>query len=88
MTCVFDSKQALCQIVTGEGDARRTPDQSDCRPQCRNLAYTNENIAELQTRARRLREIIQDPFAPSIRRAREQHELDRIHAIIDRHQGR
>lgn len=89
MTCVLNPQQALCQIMTAEGDTRRTPDQDDCRPQCRNLAYTDENITELQTRARRLREVIADPLAPSIRRSREQHELDRITKIIRRHhQGR
>lgn len=89
MTCVLNPQQALCQIMTAEGDTRRTPDQDDCRPQCRNLAYTDENIAELHTRARRLREVIADPLAPSIRRGREQRELDRITTLIRRHeQGR
>jgi hypothetical protein len=44
MTCVFNPQQALCQIQRAEGDTRRTPDQSDCRPTCNNLAYTDADI--------------------------------------------
>jgi hypothetical protein len=87
MTCVFNPQQALCQIQRTEGDTRRTPDQSDCRPTCKNLAYTDTNIAELQARADQLREIVADPFAPSLRRSRERQELDRINTLIRDHQG-
>lgn len=85
MTCVFDTNKALCRTLRTEGDTRRTPDQADCRPQCKNITYTDRDIIELQARARRLHEITQDPLAPPIRRAREQHELDRTRAIIRRH---
>jgi hypothetical protein len=84
MTCVLDPNKALCQLF-GDDDPRRTPDQDDCRPQCKNLAFTDANIAELQARARRLRELTTDPLAPSIRRDRERHELARIDSIIRRH---
>lgn len=85
MTCVFDAGKALCQTQAAEGDTRRTPDLSDCRPTCRNIAYTDADIADLQTRARQLADIATDPLAPSIRRARDRHELDRIHCVIRRH---
>jgi integrase len=85
MTCVLNPQQALCQLFKSEGAARSTPDRDDCRPTCKNLAYTDYNIAELQARANRLREIVADPLAPSPRATRERHELDRIERIIRRH---
>jgi integrase len=86
MTCVLDPNKALCQLFGAEdGGTRRTPDQDDCRPRCQNLAFTDGNITELQTRADRLREVVADPLVPSIRTARDRHELDRIEKIIHRH---
>ncbi len=85
MTCVLDPNKALCQLVGSESSIRRTPDQDDCRPQCQNLAFTDGDIAELHARADRLREIIADPLAPSLRTRRDRHELDRVEKIICRH---
>jgi hypothetical protein len=87
MTCVLNPHQALCQLASTEGNTRRTPDKSDCRPNCKNLAYTDANIAELQTRARQLREIVADPLAPSPRKARDRHELNRLETILRSHKG-
>ncbi|QIZ39748.1 hypothetical protein FDZ84_23875 [Saccharopolyspora sp. ASAGF58] len=85
MTCVLDPNKALCQLFGAENGIRRTPDKDDCRPQCQNLTFTDSNITELQTRADRLKEIVADPLAPSLRKARDWHELDRIEEIIRRH---
>jgi hypothetical protein len=54
MTCVFDQAKALCQIRGTQGDVRATPDQDDCRPTCRNLAYTDRDIAALRRQATEL----------------------------------
>ncbi|WP_158854314.1 hypothetical protein [Saccharothrix deserti] len=85
MTCVLDPNKALCQLFGTENSTRRAPDQDDCRPQCQNLAFTDANITDFQTRADRLREVVADPLAPSLRTARDRHELDRIEKIIRRH---
>jgi len=85
MTCVLDPNKALCQLFGTESDPRRTPDQDDCRPQCKNLAFTEGNIAELEVRAGQLHEIVTDRLTPSIRVARERNELARITKIIRRH---
>lgn len=88
MTCVFDPAKALCQMRSGEGDIRRTPDQDDCRPNCQNIAYTDRDVAQLHGRAKQLRELTDDRLAPSIRNHRERAELDRIDAIVRQHDHR
>ncbi|MFC6088607.1 hypothetical protein [Saccharothrix lopnurensis] len=87
MTCVLDTNKALCQLTGPANSTRRTPDQDDCRPKCQNLAFTDGDIAALQGRADRLREIVSDPLAPSLRTARDRHELDRVEKIIRHHQA-
>ena len=88
MTCVFDPAKALCQMHSAEGDIRRTPDQDDCRPNCQNIAYTDRDIAQLRRRVKQLRELTDDHLAPSIRHHRERAELDRIDAVVRRHDRR
>lgn len=86
MHCVFDPATALCQAFRDENGVRKTPDLTDCRPKkCRNVAYTDNDIAELGDQARKLRSLVRDPLAPSIRRDREHLELERISAIIREH---
>lgn len=85
MTCVLDPNKALCQLHSTDNGTHRTPDTSDCQPRCQNLAFTTSNIAALQARADRLRDIVSDPLAPAIRTARDRHELDRITTILRRH---
>ncbi len=85
MTCVFDPAKALCQLRPAEDDVRRTPDQDDCRPTCQNIAYTDRNIAEVRRRATELQALTDDHLAPSLRHHRERAELDRLRAIIRRH---
>ena len=85
MTCVFDPAKALCQLRPAEDDVRRTPDQDDCRPTCQNIAYTDRNIAEVRQHAAQLQDLVEDHLAPSLRHHRERAELDRLRAIIRRH---
>ncbi|NKQ58446.1 hypothetical protein HFP15_36915 [Amycolatopsis sp. K13G38] len=85
MTCVFDQAKALCQLRSGEGDVRATPDQDDCRPTCRNLAYTDRDIAALHQQATELESLLGDFLAPSPRHQRARAELDRLHALIRNH---
>lgn len=44
MTCVFDPQRAACRIDRDDTDARRTPDLSDCRAHCANIARTDRDI--------------------------------------------
>lgn len=85
MTCVFDPAKALCQLRPAEEDVRRTPDQDDCRPNCQNIAFTDRDIAEVRRHAAYLNELVDDHLAPSLRHHRERAELDRLRAIIRRH---
>ncbi|MDG4795453.1 hypothetical protein [Micromonospora sp. WMMD1082] len=85
MTCVFDPAKALCQLHPAEDDIRRTPDHDDCRPTCRNIAHTDRDIAAVRHRAAQLHNIASDYLAPPIRHHRERAELDRLTAIIRRH---
>jgi hypothetical protein len=85
MTCVFDPAKALCQLRTAEHDTRRTLGQEDCRPTCQNIAFTGRDIAHLRRRAEQLAVGISDHLAPSPRHHRERAELDRVRAIIHRH---
>jgi hypothetical protein len=40
MTCVFDPSKAKCKLAS-QDDTRRTPDLSDFRPGCQNIARTD-----------------------------------------------
>jgi len=85
MTCVFDAAKAPCQLRRNQDDTTRTPDTDDCRPHCRNLAFTDRDIADLKSQAADLQAIVEDPLAPSIRNQRDRHELTRIRKIIINH---
>lgn len=86
MTCVFDPAKALCQLRPAASDTRRTPDQDDCRPSCRNLAFTDRDILAVRRQASELRAVVDDRLAPSLRHHRERAELDRLHKIIRQHE--
>ncbi|MDT5050870.1 MAG: hypothetical protein QOG75_6789 [Mycobacterium sp.] len=43
MTCVFDPQRAACRIDRDDTDTRRTPDLSDCRAHCANIARTDRD---------------------------------------------
>jgi hypothetical protein len=85
MTCVFDQAKALCQMRRAQGDPRVTPDQDDCRPNCRNIAYTDRDIDELRVEVAGIRDIVDDSLAPSPRNQRASAESERLQRIIDNH---
>jgi hypothetical protein len=86
MTCVPNPHRALCRMRTDQDSKRFTPDTSDCRPQCPNIARTDTDIAEIRQQIARLQEITSDPLAPAIRHQRELAELARLEAIISNHE--
>jgi hypothetical protein len=51
-----------------------------------NIARTDRDIDFLRTRVDTLQAIVDDPLAPPIRHAREQHELARLQQVIVNHQ--
>lgn len=85
MTCVFNPKDAACQIRGAIDDPMTTPDIDDCRPRCRCIAHTDRDIVTIRESRDDLRLIIDDPLAPPIRHAREQRELQRLNTILERH---
>jgi hypothetical protein len=85
MTCVFDQAKALCQVRRAQGDPRVTPDQDDCRPNCRNIAYTDCDMDQLRVEVAGIRAIVDDSLAPSPRHQRACAESERLQRIIDNH---
>ncbi|MGY1943921.1 hypothetical protein [Nocardia asiatica] len=85
MTCVLDPAKAACQLRGTADDPMVTPDISDCRPRCQNIARTDRDIARIRSRRDELADIVADPLAPPIRHQREQHELDRLDTILENH---
>jgi integrase len=84
MHCVFIQTTALCQLRDGN-DHRLTPDVTDCRPRCPNIARTDADVAILRADLRRLEQACDDPLAPAPRRARDQARAERLRAVIARH---
>ncbi|WP_433206808.1 hypothetical protein ACQP1G_20730 [Nocardia sp. CA-107356] len=87
MTCVLDPARAACRLAGDDQGTRRTPDITNCRPTCANIARTDRDIAELLRQADQLRLVVADPLAPPIRSMRERRELTRIEKIIADHRS-
>jgi len=68
-------------------DNRRTPDLSDRRPGCQNIARTDRDIDHIRNQAAELTQIAGDPFSPAPLHERERRELTRLRAIIAEHDG-
>lgn len=86
MHCVMDAAKAACAVTPLGRSNEMTPDLDGCKPQCQNIARTDEDIDEIRSDAQRLEEVASDPLAPSIRTARERAEAARLRAIIERHE--
>ena len=88
MTCVLVPAKAACRLTGDDHGTRRTPDITDCRPNCANIARTDTDIDHLRDQVTQLHETVEDSLAPPIRHAREQHELVRLQQIITDHDQR
>ncbi len=86
MTCVFDPAKALCQMRGSEADSTVTPDQTDCRPNCRNKAYTDRNIVTLRQELEEMKAIQAISLAPSPRYLRIAATTERIQQVISDHE--
>jgi hypothetical protein len=87
MTCVLNPATAACQLRGTAGDPMLTPDLDDCRPKCPNLARTDRDIDFTRRRATELAEIVDEPLAPTLRHARDRHELERLNEVIAAHEN-
>ncbi|RSR98494.1 site-specific integrase [Streptomyces sp. WAC04189] len=88
MTCVWRATTAACRkakLALGLPDDD-TPEESECRSSCANLAYTDRDIEDLQRRRERHRADAADPLAPKPRRDRASAQAAHLSGIIDRHQ--
>nr|WSX75858.1 integrase [Streptomyces sp. NBC_00899] len=88
MTCVWRAATAACRkakLALGLPDDD-TPDESECRSSCANLAYTDRDIEDVQRRRERHRADAADPLAPKPRRDRAEAQATQLSGIIDRHQ--
>jgi hypothetical protein len=88
MTCVLDPTKAACRLTGGDHGTRRTPDITDCRPTCANIARTDRDIDHVRDQVAQLQDTVDDSLAPPIRHARERHELARLHQITTDHEHR
>jgi integrase len=89
MTCVWRAETAACRTARIEAGLplNSTPEESECRPGCRNLAYTDRDIDQISIQAAALRQRAGDPLAPRPIRDRAAARTARLQEIIDRHEA-
>lgn len=86
MTCVHRAETAECRkALTAQGRPADGPDESECRSNCQNLAYTDRDIITLRQRLTILRDAAADPLSPVPLRSRVQAQADQVRQIIERH---
>jgi len=86
MVCVFNPAKALCQLSKLTDDDRRTPDLTDCRPECQNIARTDRDIETLREDNAILAAEAEDPLAPEPRRMRARRVMEGKASIIAEHE--
>lgn len=84
LSCVYNKDRAQCRIRR-ETQELSTPNISDCRRGCANIARTDTDIVEVAEMASRLRKVVDDTLAPPIRHRREAAELERLERILNEH---
>jgi hypothetical protein len=75
-----------CKRSNDESSQHRTPDLDDCRPTCVNIAPHRPRHSVNREQVAQLRQVLEDPLAPPIRRTRERHELARLERILTDHE--
>jgi integrase len=86
MTCVHRAETAECRkVLTAQGRPADGPDESECRSNCQNLAYTDRDINMLRQRLTVLRDAAEDPLSPMPLRSRLQAQADQVRQIIEQH---
>jgi integrase len=89
MTCVWRAETAACRNTRLQQGlpAADAPEPSECQSSCRNLAYTDRDIAAAHRQLARLRHAAADPLAPRPLRDRTGAQAARLQAIIDQHEA-
>ena len=87
MTCVWRAETAACRNTRLQQGlpAADAPEPSECQSSCRNLAYTDRDIAVQRKQAGRLAAAAADPLSPAPLRDRAAAQAARVQAVIDRH---
>jgi integrase len=87
MTCVWRAETAACRNTRLQQGlpVSDAPEPSECQSSCRNLVYTDRDIAAQRERADRLTTAAADPAAPAPLRDRAAAQAAHAQAIIDRH---
>ncbi|WP_229348067.1 integrase [Streptomyces sp. UNOB3_S3] len=86
MTCVYRAETAACRrLRLDAGLPADGPDESECRPTCPNLAYTDRDINALNDQLAHQEAAAGDPLAPRPRRERAQAQACHTRSIINRH---
>lgn len=81
MHCVYHRPSALC--ATQEADAPSGPVLSRCQSACGNIAHTDPDIANVNTRIDGLED---DPLAPPIRYHRARTIADQLRSTVAAHE--
>ncbi len=89
MTCVWRAEAAACRAARIEDGLplNDTPQETECRPGCANLAYTDRDIAQIRIQATAMQQRASDPLAPHPVRDRAAARAARLQEIIDRHEA-
>lgn len=86
VTCCYDQTKALCHPDRRAANGiEQTPDVTNCKPNCGNIARTDTNIARAETAVSLHRSEIDDPATPLPMRARLQQRVIALQSIIDQH---
>lgn len=90
VTCCYDQSKALCHPDRRTaGGVEQTPDVTNCRRNCGNIARTDTNIARAEAAVSYHRTEIEDPATPLPMKARLEQRVSVLQEIIDeRHQKR
>ena len=78
MTCVSIPTKRYARSEQARGTRPPPPDQTDCRPNCRNKAYTDRDIAALRHEVAELQTAQRTSLAPSPRHQRLNATLERL----------
>ncbi|WP_329312994.1 integrase [Streptomyces sp. NBC_01262] len=88
MTCVWRPETAACRTARlAQGLPEPVgPDESECRSNCTNLAFTDRDIARRKQGLRELESALTDPLAPQPLRDRAAAQAERIASPVHRHE--
>lgn len=88
VTCCYDQAKALCHPDRRAANGiEQTPDVTNCKPNCGNVARTDTNIARAETAVSLHRSEIDDPATPLPMRARLEQRVTTLQSIIDQHRA-